>query len=163
MRYRPGDVYRCVRLSNQEDGLHFPQFQYVDRVPTVIDIAGFTRITENSINRVIAMSGINIHDWFAMKKYDDAKRSYMQMYVELSTEASLSPLTCTEVLRNHLGIYFNHFDNDYEDLKHMLGIEPLSVTIIPKGTMQKFASSFGRKIRKINPSHQDEIEILKLR
>ena len=78
VRYRPGDVYRCVRLSNSEDGLHFPQFQYVDRVPTVIDIAGFTRITEKSINQVISMSGIQIHNWFAMKKYDDDKRSYMQ-------------------------------------------------------------------------------------
>ena len=163
VRYRPGDVYRCVRLSNSEDGLKFPQFQYVDRVPTVIDIAGFTRITENSINQVISMSGIQINDWFAMKKYNDDKRSYLQMYVELSAESSLSALSCTEVLRKHLSVYFNHFDSDYDDLKKMLGIEPLSVTILPKGTMKKFEEEFGRKIRKINPSHQDEIEVLKLR
>lgn len=163
VRYRPGDVYRCVRLSNPADGLHFPQFQYVDRIPTVIDIAGFTRITENSIKRVIEMSGIKIHDWFALKKYDDNKRSYMQMYVELSREASQSALACTDVLRNHLGIYFNHFDNDYDDLKKMLGIEPLSVAILPYGTMKKFENEFGHKIRKINPSRQDEIEILRLK
>lgn len=162
VRYRPGDVYRCVRLSNPEDELDFPQFQYVDRIPTVIDIAGFTRITENSINRVIEMSGIKIHNWFALKKYDDNKRSYMQLYVELTKESAQSAIACTEVLRNHLSIYFNHFDNDYEDLKHMLGIDPLSVTIIPTGTMDKFEEKFGRKIRKINASKQDEIEILRM-
>ena len=43
----------------------------------------------------------------------------------------------------------------------MLDIEPLSVTILPQGTMKKFEEEFGRKIRKINPSHQDEIEVLK--
>jgi hypothetical protein len=53
VRYRPGDVYRCVRLKHPTDGLDCPQLQYVDRIPTVIDIAGFTRITENSINNVI--------------------------------------------------------------------------------------------------------------
>lgn len=162
VRYRPGDVYRCVRLTNPQDGIDFPQFQYVDRVPTVIDIAGFTRITENSIRRVIKMSGIDISDWFALKKYDPNSRPYMQMYVELSPEACSSELSCTNLLRAHLGIYFNHFDNDYDDLKHMLGIEPLSVTLLPPGTLKTFQEKFGRPIRKINPSRQDEVEILRL-
>jgi hypothetical protein len=163
VRYRPGDVYRCVRLKNPADGIDFPQFQYVDRVPTVIDIAGFTRITENSINRVIEMSGIDITDWFALKKYDDNSRPYMQMYAELSPAIANSALVSTNLLRAHLGIYFNHYDNDYDDLKHMLGIEPLSVTLLPAGTIKKFEETFGRPIRKINASRQDEIEILRLK
>ena len=163
VRYRPGDVYRCVRLKNPADGIDFPQFQYVDRVPTVIDIAGFTRITEQSINRVIEMSRIDITDWFALKKYAADSRPYMQLYAELSSAAANSELACTNLLRAHLGIYFNHFDNDYDDLKHMLGIEPLSVTLLPAGTIKKFEETFGRPIRKINASRQDEIEILRLK
>lgn len=163
VRYRPGDVYRCIRLKNANDGIDFPQFQYVDRIPTFIDIAGFTRITEKSINCVIEMSGIEITDWFALKKYDDNTRPYMQMYIELSPNAARSAVANTNLLRAHLGIYFNHFDNDYDDLKHMLGIEPLSVTLLPAGTIKKFETNFGRSIRKINPSHQDEIEILRLK
>jgi len=80
----------------------------------------------------------------------------------LSPMAAKSVLSCTELLRSHLGIYFNHFDNDYDDLKHMLGIEPLSVTLLPAGTIQRFEETFGRPIRKINASRQDEIEILRL-
>lgn len=163
VRYRPGDVYRCIRLKNTQDGIDFPQFQYVDRIPTVIDIAGFTRITEDSINRVIKMSGIDIADWFALKKYDDNRRPYMQMYAELSPRAANSTLASAELLRSHLGIYFNHYDNDYDDLKHMLGIEPLSVTLLPAGTIKKFEELFHRPIRKINASRQDEIELLRLK
>ena len=60
-------------------------------------------------------------------------------------------------------LWLKEFDNDYDDLKHMLVIEPLSVTLLPAGTMQKFEETFGRPIRKINASHQDEIEILRLK
>lgn len=46
-RYRCGDMYRCVGLENREDETRIPRFEYVDRVPWIIDIAGFTRISEN--------------------------------------------------------------------------------------------------------------------
>ena len=163
VRYRPGDVYRCIRLKNDVDNLNFPQFEYIDRVPTVIDIAGFTRITENSINQVIALSGLDIVDWFALKKYDDNKRSYMQLYVELSETASHTAVASSKLLCDHLSVYFKYYDNDYEDLKKMLGIDPLSVTILPCGTMARYEKIFGQHIRKINPSRQDEIELLRLR
>lgn len=86
----------------------------------------------------------------------------MQMYVELADEAQQSALACSNVLREHLSIYFKYYDSDYEDLKGMLGIEPLSVTVLPRGTLQTFERNFGRRIRKINPSRQDEIEILRM-
>ena len=44
-RYRCGDMYRCVGLENREDETRIPRFEYVDRVPWIIDIAGFTRIS----------------------------------------------------------------------------------------------------------------------
>jgi hypothetical protein len=66
------------------------------------------------------------------------------------------------VLREHLSIYFKYYDSDYEDLKAMLGIEPLSVTVLPRGTLARFEQTFGRPIRRINPSRQDEIEILRM-
>ncbi len=162
VRYRPGDVYRCLRLKNQEDGLDFPQLQYVDRIPTVIDIAGFTRITQRSISNVIRLSGLDIESWFALKKYDDNKRSYLQMYVELSPRAAQSAAACSAVLCEHLGAYFKYYDSDYMDLKHMLGIDPLSVQVLPRGTMAAFEKRFGAPIQTINPPREDETEILRL-
>ena len=111
---------------------------------------------------MIELSGIRLTDWFALKKYDDNKRSYLQMYVELADDAQQSALTCSTVLREHLSIYFKYYDSDYEDLKGMLGIEPLSVTVLPAGTLNRFEQAFGRPIRRINPPRQDEIEILRM-
>lgn len=162
VRYRPGDVYRCVRLKHPADGLDCPQFQYMDRIPTVIDIAGFTRITENSINNVIELSGLEISDWFALKKYDEDKRSYMQMYVELSDKASKSPTACSSILAELLSIYFKLYDEDYGDLKHMLGIEPLSVEVLPRGTMEAYERKYREPVRKINASRSEEIAMLQI-
>lgn len=38
-RYRCGDIYRCVGLENREDETRIPRFEYIDRVPWIIDIA----------------------------------------------------------------------------------------------------------------------------
>jgi len=162
MRYRPGDVYRCLRLKHPTDNLSCPQLQYVDRIPTVIDIAGFTRITENSINNVIKLSGIEITDWFALKKYDDNKRCYMQLYVELSENAAKTAAACSSVLSELLSIYFKLYDTDYVDLKQMLGIDPLSVQVLPHGTMAAYAERYGEPIRRINCSRSDELSLIRL-
>ena len=60
-RYRCGDMYRCVGLTNREDGTRIPRFEYIDRVPSIIDIAGFTRISENGITSAIRLSGLPVH------------------------------------------------------------------------------------------------------
>jgi hypothetical protein len=44
----------------------------------------------------------------------------------------------------------------------MLGIDPRVITILPKGTIEKFQSQSDYKIRRINPSHYDITEILRL-
>ena len=86
----------------------------------------------------------------------------MQMYIELSETAEKSAVACSQLLCEHLSIYFKYYDDDYGDLKKMLGIEPLSVTVLPRGTMAKFEHTFGKHIRKINPARQEEIELLRL-
>ena len=63
MRYRIGDVYNCVSASPGA----LPRFRFEDRVPGVIDIAGFTRITEQSIREVIRLSRLNISNWLAKR------------------------------------------------------------------------------------------------
>jgi len=155
MRYRVGDVFRCISTSNKTDGIGFPQFEYVDRIPTVIDIAGFTRITENTIKKVLDLSCLQVHDWFAIKRYDESDRPYFQLYLEMAEEAVLGGVADTEILTEHLSVYFRYVDSDYKDLKKMLGIDPLVVTMLPAGTMEKYAAETGRNIRRINPPAAD--------
>lgn len=162
VRYRVGDMYRCIRTKNPYDDLDIPQFEYVDRIPTVIDIAGFTRITENSINKVIEYSKLDVEFYTAYKEYDDKNRSFMHMCVEMSDEAVHNSMITGQIIKDHLSVYFRNFDHDYNDLKKLLGIDPLKVTILPCGTIDKYISRFGKSLRSINPKKEEIIELLRI-
>ncbi len=75
-RYRVGDIFRCLRLKNPEEGINLPQFTYVDRDPNVIDISGFTRISAKTIQKAIRLSGLKISNWFAAKDFDEEDRAF---------------------------------------------------------------------------------------
>lgn len=160
-RYRVGDVYRCVGLKNKEDETVIPRFQYVDRVPTIIDIAGFTRISENSISDVISLSGLPIADWVALKEYTENNRPYLHLYVEMQTESLETTAINKEILRNHLSVYFKYIDQDYKDLKRILGIDPLEITIVKCGTFKEYENHGKKLIRRVNPPHQEVSLLLK--
>ena len=162
MRYRVGDLFQCISLENPADDLKLPQFCYVDRVPTVIDIAGFTRISQRTIDTAIEISHLDIQNYFAVKKFDQENRSYMHLFVEASPEAMQQGAFTKDIIKEHLGIYFRYVDSDYKDLKKMLKVDPLQVSIIPQGTIETFEARYGRRVRRMNPSPYDVTEILKI-
>ncbi len=159
-RYRCGDMYRCEGLENREDDTHIPRFTYVDRVPWIIDIAGFTRISENGIRSVIELSGLHIQDWVATKEYNSDNRPYLHMYVEMEREDLLSRTCSVDVLKELLSTYFKYTDQDYRDLKKILGMDPLEVTILRCGTFQTYRERKGKGIRHMRPSYYDLKELL---
>lgn len=159
-RYRCGDMYRCVGLENREDETRIPRFEYVDRVPWIIDIAGFTRISENGIRSVISLSKLPITNWVAAKEYNEQNRPYLHMYVELEQEALLSNAMSANILKDLLSTYFKYIDQDYRDLKKILGMDPLQVTIFTCGTFEAYEKKTGKKIHQMNPSHYDMKELL---
>ncbi len=161
-RYRVGDMYRCLGLTNREDETRIPRFEYIDRVPTIIDIAGFTRISENSIQSVIELSGLGVRNWVALKEFtEDKGRPYLHLYVELSPECVVTRAVSQELLKEHLTIYFKYVDQDYRDLKRILGMDPLEITILRCGTFQTFEENTGKKLRHINPPNHDVQTLVK--
>ena len=159
-RYRCGDMYRCVGLENREDETRIPRFEYVDRVPWIIDIAGFTRISENGIRSVIALSKLPIINWVATKEYNEQNRPYLHMYVELERDALLNTAMSTNILKDLLSTYFKYIDQDYRDLKKILGMDPLQVTIFTCGTFEAYEKKTGKKIHQMSPSHYELKELL---
>lgn len=154
-RYRVGDMYRCLGIGSREDGTMIPRFSYADRVPNVIDIAGFTRITENSIRNSIELSGLKLKNWFAAKEYTQNNRPQLHMYVEFDRNTLLSAAISREILKEHLSVYFKYLDSDYSDLQKILGVDPLNITIVKCGTFDLYEQKFGESIRRINPdAHQ---------
>lgn len=158
-RYRMGDIFKCLSLS--KDGISLPHFTYVDRHPSIIDLAGFTRITEGTISEALTLSKLDIGEWFAVKEFDESNRAFLHLYVEVGFNGHHGAAT-KDIIKEHLSIYFRYVDTDYSDLKKLLGIDPLVITIIPAGTTSQFHSAFGRRLRKMNPSHFDVIEVLKI-
>jgi len=150
-RYRVGDVFRCTGIGSQIENNTIPRFQYIDRVPQIIDIAGFTRITEKSINQAIQLSRLPIAAWTAKKEYTENYRPYLHLYVELQRSNLLNSAISIRILQEQLGIYFRYLDQDYEDLKKILGVDPLKITLLKCGTFELYEQKYSTKIRTMNP------------
>ena len=160
-RYRIGDIYRCVRVKNVSDKLDIPQFSYVDRVPTIIDIMGFTRITEQEINHIIGMSRIAVSDYIALKEYEEDYHSFLHMYIELDTQEIEKRAVSVQLLRDQLSACFCHYDTDFSDLKKLLGVDPLKITLLPTGSIKKYNAHRPNPIRKINPHYREVLDLLR--
>lgn len=162
-RYRVGDMYRCLGLTSKEDETRIPRFEYIDRVPDIIDIAGFTRISENSIKNVIELSGLEVAGWVALKEFTaDKGRPFLHMYVELTPGAIVNRAVSRDLLKEHLTIYFKYVDQDYHDLKHILGMDPLEITVLKCGTFKAYEEKTGKPLRHINPSIHDVQEMVRM-
>lgn len=157
MRYRIGDVYRCLSAGNGQ----LPRFTFVDRVPDVIDIAGFTRITASSMQEVIRLSRLEIGDWILKKEFDAQGGPFLHMYLEIPPEAQISEVATCTVLTEHLSLYFKYFDSDYGDLKKLLNMEPLQITVLKYGTIAAYEKDLGEPLPRINPGMLDIMGLLK--
>ena len=154
VRYRMGDFFRCLNKTG-DTSTSLPLLCFVDRAPTVIDIAGFTRITEKSISDVITLSKLPISDWFAKKEYTKDRKPYLHLYVEINAkDLDNSALSC-QLLQDHLKAYFKFFDTDYNDLEKMLGIKPLLITTLKTGSLSEYKKKTGFEIDKMNPKTHD--------
>ena len=66
------------------------------------------------------------------------------------------------VLEEHLSVYFKYFDSDYGDLKKLLNMEPLQITILRYGTIAAYERERGHRLQRINPSMLDVCGMLKV-
>ncbi len=159
VRYLTGDCYRCLAMEDRENHIELPRFEFVDRIPTLIDIAGFTRISEKSIQDVIDLSKLAIEDWIALKEYDEQWRPYLHLIVEMKKSSVDTDALNSRLLKSHLQAYFTYFDSDYDDLQKMLGIDPLKVTIVCCGTFARYRQQNG-SIQKMNAKKYDVLDLL---
>ena len=79
----------------------------------------------------------------------------MHLYVELERSNLINSAISIRILQDQLGIYFRYLDQDYEDLKKILGIDPLKITLLKCGTFELYEQKFGKKIRPMNPESCD--------
>ena len=109
---------------------------------------------------MIALSKLPIINWVATKEYNEQTRPYLHMYVELERDALLNTAMSTNILKDLLSTYFKYIDQDYRDLKKILGMDPLQVTIFTCGTFEAYEKKTGKKIHQMSPSHYELKELL---
>ena len=157
MRYRIGDMYRCLSAG----GGQLPRMTFVDRVPNVIDIAGFTRITASSMEEVIRLSRLELGEWILKKEFNRNGDPFLHMYLEIPPQAQAGEVMTKAVLTEHLSLYFKYFDSDYGDLKKLLNMEPLEITVLKYGTIAAYERRLGEKLSRINPDMMDVTGLLR--
>ena len=131
VRYRLGHLIRITALEDKEAHVYLPQMTFETRADDLIDIAGFTRISEKTIIQAIANAGLDCEDWTIRKEFNQNKPK-LHLYIELNNERLSEDVAL--VLHDEL----KRLDPGYQDLDSMMGIHPPEVTILRPGTFRDY-------------------------
>lgn len=152
VRYRIGDLMKCLALTNEEDQINLPQVKYLDRVTNIIDLAGFTRITKQIIGDAVKLSNVGINNFTAVKEYGE-NRPYINLYFENDGKLDL------ESIKGKINEQMKIVDSDYRDVHTMLGYDPLKLTVVKEGSFNNYKKDRSRQITVINPD-KEELNLL---
>jgi hypothetical protein len=131
IRYRLGHLVRITAMGDEEAQVYLPQMVFEARADDLIDIAGFTRVSEKTITQAIANARIDCEDWIIRKEITQGKPS-LHLYIELRN--GLQPENLSSVLHGEL----MKTDPGYHDLAVMMEVRPLEVTMLRSGTFKDF-------------------------
>ena len=150
VRYRVGDMIRIASLQNKKLGIDIPQMVFESRADDLIDIAGFTRLTEKTIWHAIENANIRYEDWTARKEVGETPA--LHIYLELKDDYAASESQVAAAIHEQLG----KLDSDYAKLEAMLSLKPLEVTLLRKGAFSNFVSqrrAEGADLAHLKPPH----------
>jgi hypothetical protein len=131
IRYRLGHLIRITALADEEAQVYLPQMVFETRSDDLIDIAGFTRISEKTVTQAIASTGVDYEDWLIRKEINQGKPT-LHLYIELNHDyqtADLSSVLHSELMKT---------DQGYHDLAVMMEVQPLEVTVLRPGTFKDY-------------------------
>jgi hypothetical protein len=149
LRYRMKDLIRITGLSDLETGVNLPQMQFQRRVGETIDLAALARIDERTLWQALADTGLRIVDWSALKEYD-GEQAFLRLVMELKDDATAERVAA--LVDEHL----KRVDVDYRDIESYLGLQPIRVTLLPRGTFQRYMEqqrAAGADLAHLKPPH----------
>jgi hypothetical protein len=142
IRYRLGHLVRIIALEDAEAGISLPQMVFEGRADDLIDIAGFTRVSEKTVTQALAGAGIEAEGWTIRKEIKEGKPA-LHLYIELhngAAGADLALLLHTELMKA---------DPGYHDLAAMMEIRPLQITALRPGTFQSYYRDMEQRGRQL--------------
>jgi len=154
IRYRIGDLVTITSLRNEQLNIDIPQMAFASRLGDLIDIGGFTRLTERIIWQAIENSGVAYRDWTIRKEVGE--KPVLHLYLELKRNGHLTG----DQVKTSIHEELKKLDSNYADLEPFAGLKPLEVTLLPDNSFQAYmlkqqaagADLAHLKIPHVNPS-----------
>ncbi|MCJ7605670.1 MAG: GH3 auxin-responsive promoter family protein [Dehalococcoidales bacterium] len=131
IRYRLGHLIRITDTRDAEAGIELPQMVFESRADDLIDIAGFTRISEKTVAQAISNCGLEYEDWTIRKEIKDGKPS-LHLYIELTHDTNGTDLAAA--IHGEL----TKTDPGYHDLDTLMEIHPMEVTRLSRGSFETY-------------------------
>jgi hypothetical protein len=131
VRYRLGHLIGITAREDKQAEIYLPQMVFEARADDLIDIAGFTRLSEKTVTQAIANAGIDYEDWTIRKEIREGKPT-LHLYIELNNGFQMGDLAAAlhgELMKT---------DPGYHDLAAMMEIRPLEVTALRGGTFKEY-------------------------
>ncbi|MBN1862338.1 MAG: GH3 auxin-responsive promoter family protein [Dehalococcoidales bacterium] len=150
IRYRLGDMVKITSLRNEKLGIDIPQMEFYGRVDDIIDVAGFTRLTEKVIWQAIENTKIPYREWTLRKELRD--RPVLHLYLELKKNGHLTPDQVAGAVHEQLV----ELDPPYADLEEFIGLRPLEVTLLPQNAFHGYMAkqqAAGADLAHLKPPH----------
>jgi len=154
MRYRVGDLVRIVSLGDQATGVTMPQMLFESRADDIIDLAGFARLDEKTVWRAVANSGLPFEDWVMRKEFDGGT-PHLHLYLEPKNGDS------PDRVKRLIDGCLSDLDPGYADLAEMLEVDPLRVTLLPRGSFRRYLEEkkrAGFDLAHLKPPHMNASE-----
>jgi hypothetical protein len=149
-RYRLGDMIKITSLRNEKLGIDIPQMAFHSRVDDIIDIAGFTRLTEKVIWQAIENTRIPYEDWTVRKELQD--KPILHLYLELKEDGRVTSEELAIAVHGELA----KLDPPYADLEAFVGLRPLEVTLLPQNAFRSYMlqqQAAGADLAHLKPPH----------
>ena len=150
-RYRIGDLFEVLSLRDEELKIDFPQLRFYSRADDIIDLGGFTRLTERTIWQMIEASKLNYVEWTARKE-EVGGEPILHLYIELSESDGSSSEQLKPLIRTSL----QQINSDFTDLEYMLGSDHLQVTRLANNSFKRYMEDrqrAGADLAHVKPPH----------
>jgi len=150
IRYKLGDMVKITALRNEKLDIDIPQMAFYARVDDMIDIAGFTRLTEKVIWQAIENTGVAYKEWTVRKELKESP--ILHLYLELRENGHVTEEQIAKSVHREL----KKLDAPYADLEAFLGLRPLEVTILPENAFQGYMErqqAAGADLAHLKPPH----------
>ncbi len=131
VRYRIGDLVEVTANEDASIGVRLPHIKFYSRADDLIDLSGFTRLTELTIWRAIENSGISYNDW-VVKKETDRETAILHIYLDANNKQD------KEQVKEKIHRKLAELDGDYAEVEKILGLKPVQVTFLPEGASQRY-------------------------